>query len=322
MSGTRRRSSGGSTRRSGTGTSQRALAQAAKAEAAQQLRTALHNILNLHRQDFPQAQRPVAPEPPAVATQAVLAEHRKQALAGIGLFKRAARREAKARADVVAGAEIQRLERERGASRTRHQAELDQWWNALTANDEDTVIEVLTAAFEDNEAPAAPVGVAGSELTTVVLVPTIDIVPEKKPTTTAAGNLSLKKLTKTERCSLHTVLVASHMLLTAREALAVAPGVTAVRVVALQRSRTDAFGAARIGVLLAARFERSALAAVRWDDADANAVLHDAATEVVSNPKRTTHELQPLDLDREPAIRALVESVEVDDLLDRDNTPR
>src|SRR5215217_7153500 len=44
----------------GAGTSQRALAQAAKAQQADQLRMALDNILNLHRQDFPTAERPIA----------------------------------------------------------------------------------------------------------------------------------------------------------------------------------------------------------------------------------------------------------------------
>ncbi|WP_112275366.1 hypothetical protein [Lentzea terrae] len=184
-------------------------------------------------------------------------------------------------------------------------------------NDETVVLEVLSAAFEDNEAPAAPVGVDGSELTAVVLVPTVDIVPEKKPTTTATGNLSLKKLTKTERNNLHLMLVASHMLLTVREALAVAPGITAVRVAALQQSRVDSYGAPQIDVLFGARFERGRLAAVRWDDAEANNIIHDTATEVVANLKRTTHELLPIDLATEPEIQDLLGQVEIGELVDR-----
>lgn len=316
LSGTRR-STGGSSRRSGVGSSQRVLAQATKAELAEQLRLALTNILNLHRQDFPAAQRPIAPEPPTVEVDAVRAKHRKQALDRISLLRRADRRAAKAQAELAAAAEIQDLEGQRADAKARHQAELDQWWTALSANDEDMVLAVLSAAFEDNEAPAVAVGVAGAELTTAVLVPGIDIVPERKPTMTAAGNLSLKKLTKTERYGLHAILVASHMLLTAREALAVAPGITGVRIVALQQSRVDAFGAPQIDVLLAAHFERSRLAAVRWDDTDANIIVHDAATEIVANIKRTTHELLPVDLDKEPAIRELVESIELGELLER-----
>src|SRR4051812_41516500 len=166
LSGSRRRSPARS-----SAASQRTLNQAAKAQAAQQLNAALTNILTLHRQDFPAAERPIAAEPPAVAVKAVYAKHRRQARAGIGVFNRTARREARAHADVLAAGEVQRLEDERSTSRNRDQAELDRWWAALTGNDETVVIEVPTAAFEDNEAPAAPVGVNGSELTAVVLVP-------------------------------------------------------------------------------------------------------------------------------------------------------
>jgi hypothetical protein len=107
------------------------------------------------------------------------------------------------------------------------------------------------------------------------------------------------------------------MLLTAREALAVAPGLGSVRVIALQQSRVDAFGEPRIEVLLAAKFERSRLAAVRWDHTDANIIVHDAGTEIVSNIKRTTHELQPLNLHAEPAIKELLEHIELGELLER-----
>jgi hypothetical protein len=170
-----------------------------------------------------------------------------------------------------------------------------------------------------NEAPSAPIGVSGSDLSTVVLVPNVDIVPERKPTTTAAGNLSLKKMTKTERGALHTILVASHMLLTVREALAVAPGITTVRVIALRQARVDAFGDPHIDVLMAASFERSRLAAVRWSEADANTILQDAAVELMLNMKRATSELQPVNLDKEPAVQELMQHVEIDELLERGN---
>ncbi|MBB5159039.1 hypothetical protein [Saccharopolyspora phatthalungensis] len=99
----------------------------------------------------------------------------------------------------------------------------------------------------------------------------------------------MKKLTKTERCKLHTVLVSSHVLLTVREALAVAPGITAVRASALRHSRTDAFGEHAVDVVMAARFDRARLAAVRWDSTEANIIVQEAATGLVVNLKRTTH---------------------------------
>ncbi|USX56392.1 hypothetical protein [Lentzea sp. HUAS12] len=55
----------------------------------------------------------------------------------------------------------------------------------------------------------------------------------------------------------------------------------------------------------------------RWDDAKANAIIHDAATEVVVNLKRKTHELQPTDLGTEPAIEELLSRMEIGELIDR-----
>ncbi|MFB9902391.1 hypothetical protein [Allokutzneria oryzae] len=274
-------------------------------------------ILTLHQQDFPSATRPVAAEGNPVPARAVRSRHRKDKLRGIGIFKRSARRAAKAEAEAAADEEIRQLEQRRNRDRAKRQAKLDHWWSALNANDEDVVLGVVAAAFDDNEAPAAPVGVEGSELTVVVLVPGVEAVPERKPTTTAAGNLSLKKLTKTERFSLHTVLVSSHVLLTVREALAVAPGISAIRVIALQHARTDAFGKQSVDVVMAALFDRARLAAVRWDSTEANIIVHDAATELVVDLKRTTRELLPIDLVKEPAIADLMARVEIGELIER-----
>lgn len=308
---------GSTGRRGGAASSQRALAQAAKAQAAQELQAAMTRILTLYQQEFPITTRPVAADGSPVPVAAVRARHHEKKLKGIGLFKRSARRAAKAEADAAADAEILRLEQQRHRDRTQRQAELDRWWSALNANDEDVVLGVVAAAFDDNEAAAAPVGVEGSELTAVVLVPGIESVPEKKPATTAAGNLSLKKSTKTERSSLHTVLISSHVLLTVREALAVAPGITAIRAIAFRHSRTDAFGKPSVDVLMAARFDRARLSAVRWDGAEAHEIVQDAATELVINLKCTTHELLPIDLSGEPAIAELISHAEIGELIDR-----
>ena len=81
---------------------------------------------------------------------------------------------------------------------TVHQAQLDAQWNALLACDAEIVLLALNEAFADNEAAASAVGVDGTEVTLLVLVPGDSEIPSGKPTVTPAGNLSLKKLTKTE----------------------------------------------------------------------------------------------------------------------------
>jgi hypothetical protein len=318
LSGSRRQTTSSSVSRGTRAhSSQRALAQAAKLEQAQQLKDALNEILNLHRQDFPDAVPPVAPPMASVDAKSITRTHRAEAAKGLGLFQRAARKTAYASADQLAQQEIQRQQAALEQDQRRYQAQLDQWWSALLNNDEDIVLNVLAEAFEDNEAPAAAVGVNGSELSVVVLVPSIDIMPERRPATTPAGNLTLKKLTKAERGGLHTALVASHVLLTVREALAVAPGIASVRVIALQHSRNDAFGDPKVDVLLAAQFERARLVNVRWDHAEAGTIVEDAARDRLVKLRRATNELQPLDISREPAINELLTRVELDDLISR-----
>jgi hypothetical protein len=66
----------------------------------------------------------------------------------------------------------------------------------LAGNDPDTVLATLAEAFEDNEAPAAAVGIDGAELMLIVLVPDEGTVPEQMPATTQTGNLKLRKLAK------------------------------------------------------------------------------------------------------------------------------
>ena len=118
------------------------------------------------------------------------------------------------------------------------QGELDQRWHALCANDPDVVLATLAEAFEDNEAPAAPVGVHGDEVAIVVLVPGLDVVPERMPQTTAAGNLSMPKLTKAKRADFYKLVVCGHLLATCRETFAVAPGVNSVRAAVIRRGWT------------------------------------------------------------------------------------
>lgn len=211
------------TRRPSPGASQRALAQADKLEQAEELQHALLVLLNLHRHEFAQAMPPRAPEPPQVDTAAVLKEHEKVALQGLSVFKREARKQARAAATASAQRETAQLEAQRREQWTQHQQQLDQWWTALVGNDPEVVLSTLTAAFEDNEAPAAAVGIDGTDVALVTLVPTIDTLPDRKPATTPAGNLTLKRLTKKERGTLHNAVVASHVLLTVRETFVYLP---------------------------------------------------------------------------------------------------
>jgi hypothetical protein len=112
-----------------------------------------------------------------------------------------------------------------------------------------------------------------------LLVPGIDeVVPERWPTMTQAGNLTFRKLPKRERSDYYTTFVCAQVLVTVREAFAVAPGIQSARVTALRIDGRSVYGEPYVACLIAAAFERAALAQVRWDSASAadvvNQVLH------------------------------------------------
>jgi len=159
----------------------------------------------------------------------------------------------------------------------------------------------------------AYLGVDGDEVALVVLAPPEDVVPERMPGTTAAGNLSLRKLAKGERSALYTAVVTGHVVVTVKEALAVAPGLQSVRVIALRSAGIDAYGRPRLDCVLAGRWTRTAFTGVQWHIADATTVAQDTASELVAN-LRGGKELLPIDLADQPGIRALLGVVDVDEL--------
>jgi hypothetical protein len=291
----------------------RAQADADKAREAQRLAEVFHEIRDVHKQEFPPVQRPVA-QPPAMPDPAqVRARREHHALQGIGIFKRAERAAARRRAAADAEAELAYLWHQAQAEAARAQAELDRQWALLAGNDPDVVFDTLAEAFADNEAAAVPVGIDGSEVSLVVVCPGESAVPERMPGLTQAGNLTLRKLTKAERSSLYSTLIAGHVLVTLREALAVAPGISAVRVIAVRPSLPDPYGRSRLDCVVAGRWARRALDGVRWQDTDALTILTGTSAELVADLRR--NQFMPLDLAREPEIEKVLASIDADELL-------
>lgn len=116
----------------------------------------------------------------------------------------------------------------------------------------------------------------------VVLLPAPGAVPERRPSVIAAGNPSLKKMTKTEAGLFYRSMVSGYVLATVKEAFAVAPGLSSVRIVAVRHAGADSYGQLRVEAILAARIMRSALQGVRWDQTDANQVLVDVSAELAA----------------------------------------
>jgi hypothetical protein len=271
--------------------------------------------MNVHRGEFPAVTPPVAPPPPPVDQDEIRKRLEQEALRGIGVLHHAARAAARQQAAEKSAAEIAAATAWYEEQRAHLQADLDQQWRQLLANDPDLIFETLTEAFDDNEAPAAVASVDSGEVSVVVVVPGIDAIPERMPERTPAGNLSLKKLTKGVRNSFYAALVSGNVLVTVREAMAVAPGITWIRVAVIRRSLPDAYGKRSAECLLAARFCRTALDGVQWRTASAAQIVNDASSELQIR-QVASGELRPLELAQEHALAEMLQAIDLEELGD------
>lgn len=273
-------------------------------------------VLRLIEAEFPPATRPVAPPPPPVDPEPIRKKHQQQALAGVGLFARKERAAAKQAGSTAAEAELAEIAAKDAALHASYQQELDAYWEKLQQGDPDTVMAALAEAFEDNDAAAAPLGVHGTEASLVVLVPTEDAVPKSKPATTSAGNPTVKNLTQREQTDLYKLLVCGYVLVTVKEAFAVAPSVDTVRIVAVRGPGKDVYGKRRVEPMIASCFSRSALTGVRWSDVDAVQVWNETAQERVFQQSGRNKQFVPIDLSQEPELAEVVAAIDLEELLD------
>jgi hypothetical protein len=291
---------GASTRRTSHGPSPATLRRMEQVQAALDTDRILEQLLNVHLQVFSPAQ-PWRAEPPAeVNERAITKEHRREALRGIGFWKRAERRAAKRMAAERARDAIQRERARVEEARRERQSALDERWTRLLANDETVVLEQLEQAFADNWAPAAGVGADGDQVFVVVRYPTVEaVVPERAPDVTPTGKPTTRKRTKTERNSLYLAALCSTVLAVARETFAVCPGIATVTILAFTEL------AARPAPILAVTLAR---ADTQTGKVEASAVemLADRASSLLINQKGRARELAPLELDDEPSLGAFV----------------
>lgn len=287
---------------------ERQMRQAQQLEELQALAAQLEAMLSIHKQVFPPAQPPVAPAAEPVDYLAMERKHRRQQRRGIPFYRFSERRAAKRKARELAGEEARREEETREATRTRAQAELDEWWHKLLANERDVVLAVLEAAFADNQAPAVPINCEDGRATILMLMEGEDAVPERRPHVTPTGRPSSKKLTQTEKSELYQAWISSNLLATVGEALAVAPGLKAATVVVLRRSGPNPFGEEQVDAIYCGTFSRERFRRLNFGSPNAlDAIFH--AEDVRMNAKGRTKRLMPLDLSEDPELSQLTSDV-------------
>jgi hypothetical protein len=279
--------SGGSRRSSGSGRTsvaayERQLRQQQRVNeinAQLALDKQLLDLCAVHTEPFPAEEPWSAPPPEPVDPNAIKRELKEEAVAGLSRFKLSERRQAKRvaaeRLDAALAAESERRENERQST----QAELDQAWQALKANEPEAVLSMLEAAFEDNETPAAAVSCRGSRVDILMRWPTLDnIVPERKVDVTPSGNPTIKKRNQTERAEFYLWALASNALVTAKEALAVCPAIEEVGLAVVRQEPDPARGDEIVEPVFLGTIQRSQLEGVLWEDVKPIATLLELGT--------------------------------------------
>ncbi|MHA3838274.1 DUF4236 domain-containing protein [Terrabacter sp. AAH1] len=258
---TTQRSSGASPRPRQQPTVAQLQAQARAAERAQQVAEVAaleRSLTTLHLATFPDSSRQVLPLPatPGVREiEAVRRELYRAATAGVPIWKRAERKQAKAWATSQAPVETRRRHTGALVGAQWEQSRLDEDWDALRNHDPLAVIEAVDAAFADNASDSTCVdaGTAAETgaryVTAVVTYGGIDLVPEHRADRTPGGKPTLRKRTKTDRNALYATALASTVLATAKEALAVAVGATEVRVLVVRPDGTGDVEPVYAGIL-------------------------------------------------------------------------
>ncbi len=273
-------------------------------------------LLTLHLEDFPTATRPLLTEPTAPDVGAIIETRKRQALQGISLLDRSKRKEAQQRAEDAARSEVHLQWQHTMQAHVEQQSLLDEGWNKLIAHDAQAVHEALEDAFEDNQSPAACLDVGkdtssgtGERFATVLIVfGSVDLVPDRRPATTAGGQPTLRKRTKSERNEFYVRALGSTVLATVKEAFAVAPSLTETRIVVLRKDGHAATPAHYVEWIYAARFNRAWTAALPWQSLDTAEILLQAVDAKMLR-RGAAGNVAGLPIDDEPGLAAIVEAV-------------
>ena len=214
---------------------------AAKSALAESILDAEDVLTSVHRSWFAPAARPCAPSPERVDESTIRTRHAEAAVRGVPWFdvpnRRRAAKVAQRRAFTDIGAA-------RRAAEERVQAEehrIEQWWNALCANDSRTVTEHLNGVFaSERGSRATALGTHGACVEVAVVVSGEHVLPAEEVRLAADGSLNIRRASVAHRGQLYRQHVAAVVIASTR-ALAASPGADSVKVHALRATCTGPF---------------------------------------------------------------------------------
>ncbi|WP_405535303.1 TerD family protein (plasmid) [Streptomyces canus] len=292
---------------------ERAQQEAERDAAIAQLEELRRQTTTVHLQSFPPARPPMVPGPQQLSLAWALAEAQTHHLAGLGVFARAERAAAKRRAEEDAPAYLAAEEARLHAVHSELTAEAGQWWQALVANDEETVCEAVNYAFSDNAAAGCAVGVDGNILSVVMRQQDIDSLPDRMPGVTPSGRPTLKTLSKRDRTLWWLTSMGSNIVATLKEAFAVTPGITAIDLAVLTRLPNTQ----RLGFVAYGRWTCQAIEAGPWRETTDALRFLDIGQDVACSVTTTSSgnlstSIKPLDTSRLPGLQSLLDHAQDD----------
>ena len=274
------------------------------------VRDHLDQLLGQHHREVTHARPPVVPAPARVRRRDVRRDLRRRAAAGTPWWRLDARRRAWREADARLDTEVAARTARRVEQHREEQAAADAWWAELLANDPDTVMARLDAAFAEHELPGAATAVVGATAHVAVSVlPLERLIGPRERTISDTGNPSLARVTKTRRHELYQGAIGSAVIAVAAEALATCPGLEAVDVAVLCPEQLG--GPA---VLLLAELPRASVlphGATRPVTSTLSELADRGHATVVQDRGRRVGALRPLD-DEDPDVRALLDALDAE----------
>jgi hypothetical protein len=269
-------------------------------------------LVTVHHEKFEVA-RPFPVERPVPVDRARLITHyRELATHDIGLLQRERRRAARAAATQAAIAEADRADAENLAAYETALAETAAAWARFVAHDPEMVIEALETAFMESgsEATCVDAGIIGAiaYATVVIVWGSLDLVPERTPALTPTGKKTTKPRSRRDRNQLYVDALGSAVLATVREGFAAVPSLRELRVVVLRRTPDAATEQSRLDPIFTGSFDRERYRSVAWARVKPAAALL-AADDARFHRSSVSGEVSALDVDEDPALRALVETL-------------
>lgn len=233
----------GGRRRAGTvgaATGSAASARQQRAAAHHRLAEHLAGLLGVADDRFVVAGPPRVPPPRPVSATEVERELVASAVTGIPWYRLRDRRAARLQARQRVEDEVLRRQHDVDAHHYRQVEEAAAWWERLLANDPDVVMPALDAAMADNRLEAVTVDVSDARASLLIPVPdAATLIGDREPTTTGAGNPTTKKLSQTRRNELYLGALLASAAAAVTEAVAVAPALSHVTVVAVRTGSDD-----------------------------------------------------------------------------------